>query len=286
MKIFNIKQIGIDVVFALLGIMSASIGLKCFLLPNNFLDGGATGLSLLLAKSFSIDFSILLVIVNLPFIFLAYKEISPAFSVRSITSIIVLAIVVHYIEFPVITNDKLLISVFGGLFLGAGIGFVIRGGTVIDGTEILAIFFNKKVNIKIATSILIFNILIFSTAALVINIETALFSVLTYIAASKAADYIINGIEEYLGITIISSQSDAVREMLTSELGCGVTVYKGKPGLKTSDSEIDIIHTVITRLEFNRLQNAVNRIDQQAFVVNYNVNDIKGGMVKRLGVHH
>ncbi len=275
----------LDMILGLIGIVSASIGLKALLLPNQFLDGGVTGVSLLLNRLFEINISVLIVTINLPFIWLAYKQIGRNFAIKSMLSIAGLAIAVHFIEIPTITDDKLLIAVFGGLFLGTGIGFSVRGGTVIDGTEVLAIFLSKKFRTTIGTIILVFNVFLFSIAAVLINLEVALYSILTYITASKTADYIIHGIEEYIGLTIVSEKSEEIRKAITEEMGYGATIYSGKRGYRKDNFktkyEIDIIHTVITRLELNKLHAVIERIDEKAFIIEYTINDARGGIIKK-----
>ena len=266
------------------GIFLAGFGLKGFLLPNSFVDGGATGISLLVAELTGYSLSILLIIINLPFFFLGYKQISKQFALKCILSIIGLALVVYFIQYPVVTSDKLLIAVFGGIFLGGGIGLSVRGGAVLDGTEILAIYLSKKIGLTIGDVILIFNIIIFSFAAYIMNIETALYAILTYFAASKTVDFVIEGIEEYTGISIISDENESLRIMLTEKLGHGVTVYSGKKGYAKSGEtlkETNIIYTVITRLEIAKLQNEIEKIDPNAFIIMNSIKDTKGGMIRR-----
>lgn len=280
----KLKRLFFDSLLGVMGIAAAAIGLKAFLIPNQFLDGGVTGLSLLLNRTFNVDISLLIVVINLPFIVLGYKQISWGFAVKSLLSIFSLAIIVYLITIPVITKDKLLISFFGGLFLGAGVGFSVRGGTVIDGTEILALYISKKMRTTIGTVILVFNILLFCIAALMINIEVALYSMLTYITASQSADFIIHGVDEYIGVTIVSIRCEEIRIAITKDLGCGATIYKGKRGFRLNESrdiDIDIIHTVTTRLERNRLYNVIESIDDKAFIIEYNLNNTKGGITKR-----
>ncbi len=280
----KIKNFIRDSLLIVMGIASASIGLKALLLPNHFLDGGVTGLSLLINSLTGFDISILILLINLPFLLLGYKQISKIFAVKSLLTISLLAISVHFIELPTITEDKVLIAFFGGLFLGAGIGFSVRGGTVIDGTEILAIYLGKKIRVTLGTVILIFNVILFIVAAWLINLEVALYSILTYVTASKAADYIIHGIEQYIGITIISEKSEEIRAAITSQMGYGATIYQGKRGFRKetkTEAGIDIIHTVITRLELNRIHAVIDSIDEHAFIIEYNIHDAKGGVIKK-----
>ncbi len=272
-----------DIFLIGLGISSAAFGLESFLLPNNFIDGGATGIALLTSEVTFIPLSILLVAINIPFIFMGYKVIGKRFAVKTAIAIVGLAIVVSTVHFPIVTNDKLLVAVFGGFFLGGGIGLAVRGGGVLDGTEVLAIFLSKKFGMTMGDIILAFNILIFSVAAYLLSIETALYSIITYLAASKTVDFIVEGIEEYIGVTIISAKSESIREMITDDMGRGVTVYRGKRGYGThgETADTDIIYCVITRLELNKLNTEIQKIDDQAFVVMNSVKDTKGGMIKK-----
>jgi uncharacterized membrane-anchored protein YitT (DUF2179 family) len=273
-----------DAFVILLGIISAGFGLKGFLIPNGFIDGGVMGISLLANQETKISLSVLIVVFNLPFLLLAYSQISRALSFKSIISITVLAVVVAFIPYPTVTNDKILISVFGGFFLGAGIGLSIRGGAVIDGTEVLAIYLNRKSALSVGDFILLFNILIFGVASYLLGIEVALYSILTYLAASKTIDFILEGIEEFTSVTIISSRSRPIKELIQNGLGHGITVYAGRKGFGKSgesDQEIDIIFTVITRLEVNRLKTEVEKIDPRAFIFMNSIRDTHGGLVKK-----
>ncbi len=268
-----------DSFFIVLGVLSAGFGLKGFLLPNLFLDGGVTGIALIITELTEIPLSILLVAINLPFIILAFSTISRQFALRSIIAILLLAITVHFIPFPIITNDKLLIAVFGGFFLGLGIGLAIRGGSVIDGTEVLAIFASKKTSLTIGDIILIFNVLIFLVAAYVFTIEISLYAMLTYLAASKTVDFAVSGIEEHVGVTIISDKNEEIRLAIIEKLGRGCTIYFGKRG--QSLKQIEIVYTLITRLELAKLHTEIDKIDKDAFIVMHSIKDAKGGMIKK-----
>ena len=272
-----------EYIFIILGVFSAGFGLKGFLLPNKFIDGGATGISLLLENTTSLDIGVLLVLVNIPFIILASKTISLKFALRSIGAIALLAFVVHYVDYPIITEDKLLIAVFGGFFLGLGIGMSMRGRSVIDGTEVLAIFLSRKLSVTVGDVLLIINIIIFSFGAYILSVEIALYAILTYLAAARTVDFVVDGVEEYVGLTIISKNHEAIRIMLTQKLGRACTIYTGKGGYgKTKESsEKDIIYTIITRLELPRIKTEIDKIDRKAFLIMGLVKEIKGGMIKR-----
>ena len=277
-----------DLIYIVIGIFSAAFGLKSFLLPSNFIDGGATGISLLAATIFKLPLYMLIVMVNIPFIILGLNVISKQFAIKASLAIIGLAFVLATVHFPQITNDKLLVAVFGGFFLGAGIGLSVRGGGVLDGTEVLAIFLSRKFGATIGDIITLINIIIFSAAAYLLSVETALYSMLTYLAASKTLDFIIVGVEEYTGVTIVSIHSEKIREMIIDTLGRGVTVYRGKRGFGKHGHthETDIVYTVITRLEINKINTEIAKIDPNAFVVMNSVKDTKGGMIKKRALQH
>jgi uncharacterized membrane-anchored protein YitT (DUF2179 family) len=277
-----------DTLFISLGVMAAAFGLKGFLLPNSFLDGGVMGISLLVNQVAKIDLSLLVVILNLPFIVIGYTQVSRAFAVKTLIAIGGLALVLYFIKFPLVTHDDLLISVFGGFFLGAGIGLSIRGGSVLDGTEVLAIYTSRKTTLTVGDIILGLNIVIFSVAAYLINVETALYAILTYLVASKTVDFVVHGIEEYTSVMIVSEKSDEIKEAITNKMGRGVTILKGKSGFgKTGHraKDMDVIYSVITRLELQKLKTEIAKIDDKAFVVENSVNDIKGGMIKKRPLH-
>ncbi|MFN3850604.1 MAG: YitT family protein [Spirosomataceae bacterium] len=277
-----------DTVLIAVGVLTASFGLNGFLLPNNFIDGGVIGMSLLTEILTNIDLGILIVIINAPFIYIGLKQISTHFAIKSSIAILALAIVVHTVHFPTITHDKLLIAIFGGFFLGAGSGLAIRGGAVIDGTEVLAIYVSKRTSLTVGDFIAAFNVVLFTVAAFMISIETAMYSMLTYFAASKTVDFLLNGIEEYIGVTIVSLDSEKIRKAVVEILGRGVTVYKGEGGYGKSGSienDRKILYCVVTRLEVTKLLLEIEKIDENAFVVQHPIKDTKGGMIKKRPLH-
>lgn len=287
LKINTFRQLK-DAMLITAGIFSAAFGFKGFLLTNQFIDGGATGISLLISALTHIPLYILLIAVNIPFIILAYIVMNRNFAIKTAMAISGLALVVATVQFPNVTDDNILVAVFGGFFLGAGIGMSIRGGAVIDGTEVLAIFLSRKLGTTIGDIIILINIFIFSTAAYFLSIDIAMYSIITYLAASKTLDFIVEGIEEYTGVSIISSHNDEIREMIINMLGRGVTVYNGKRGFgkKGETKDIDIIYTVVTRLELSKLNTEIQKIDPFAFVVMSSVKDTKGGMIKKRPLKH
>ncbi len=280
----SIKRFSIDIFLITLGVFSAGFGLRGFLLPNKFIDGGAVGISLLISALTALSLPVLLIIVNTPFIILGYRFIGKLFAIKTAIAIATLAVVVAVIPYPQITQDKLLIAIFGGFFLGLGIGLAVRGGGVIDGTEVLAISLTRRLGLTVGDIILVINIIIFSAAAYVLSVETALYSMLTYLSASKTVDFVIEGIEEYTGVTIISVKAEAIRKMIIDYMGRGVTTFKGEKGYGKrghTEGEIKIIYTVITRLEVSKLNAEIEKLDPNAFVIMSSIKDTKGGMIKK-----
>lgn len=272
----------------IIGILSASFGLKGFLLPQGFLDGGAMGIALLIERVTGLEIGILIVLVNLPFVLLGMRILSKAFIIKTIFAIAGLSLAVTFMPYAEITDDKLLIAVFGGFFLGTGIGLAIRGGCVIDGTEVLALYFTRTSPFSIGDIIAILNIIIFCVAALLLEVEVALYAMLTYMSASKTVDYVIHGFNEYLDLTIISDKHEPIRQMIINDLGKGVTIFKGKRGKSEEDGtekEIDIIYTVTTKLEVSRLKSEVVKLDEFAFIIQNRIDEAHGGFLKKHLAH-
>jgi uncharacterized membrane-anchored protein YitT (DUF2179 family) len=271
-------------IYMFLGILSAGFGLRGFLMPNHFIDGGVTGISLLLNAKTGFPLPIMIIVFNIPFILLGWQQIGKSFSIKSIVAISLLALAVAVIPYPVVTDDKLLIAVFGGFFLGVGIGLTIRGGAVIDGTEILAIHLSRKSSPSVGDFIMVFNIIIFSVAAWSLSVTIALYAILTYLSAAKTVDFILEGIEEFTGVTIISPHTAEIAELIKEKMGRGLTIYSGKKGYGKRGETVnatEIIFTVVTRLEISRLTSEIEKIDPNAFIVMQSIKDTRGGMVKK-----
>jgi uncharacterized membrane-anchored protein YitT (DUF2179 family) len=273
-----------DSIFILIGVFSAAFGLEGFLLKNQFIDGGATGVSLLISGMTGVSLSLIIVLVNIPFMIMGYNHLGKIFAIKTCLAITSLAIVLYLFDFPIVTSDKLLVAIFGGFFLGAGVGLSVRGGAVIDGTEVLAIYLSRKLGTTIGDIIIVINVIIFSAAAYLLSVETALYSMITYLTVSRTLDFIVEGIEEYIGVTIISSHHEEIRMMIIRELGRGVTIYSGKGGYGKRGErkkDLEILYTVITRLELNKINTEIEKIDPHAFVVMNSIKDTRGGMIKK-----
>lgn len=280
----RIAREALNVLLIVLGILSAGMGLKGFLLSSHFIDGGVTGISMLLADVTRLPLSVWILIINLPFIGLGLRQIGWKFALKSALAIGGLSVCLALVKYPDVTPDRLLTAVFGGFFIGAGIGLAIRGGAVLDGTEIAALLISRHMYVlRVGDVILILNIFIFLTAAFLLGIESALYSILTYFAASKTIDFILHGIEGYNGVTIISSRSEEIRGAVLTDLGRGMTVYEGRGGF--SESEQQILFCVVSRLELGKLRRIVSDIDIDAFVLVNPISDVSGGFLKRRPVH-
>ncbi|KAB0663706.1 YitT family protein [Oryzomonas japonica] len=280
----TILRESLNAILIVLGVFSAGLGLKGFLLSSHFIDGGVTGISMLLSHVLGIPLSLLILLINLPFIALAYRQIGLKFAIKSTLTIAGLSLCLTFVQYPDVTPDKLLTAVFGGFFIGAGIGLAIRGGAVLDGTDIVALLISKNSNLlKVGDVILLMNLLIFAAAAFFLGIESALYSVLTYLAASKTVDFLINGIEEYTAVIIVSEKSDEIRESIVRVLNRGVTVYKGRGG-KTG-KEMNILYCVVTRLEIGSVKNVATETDESAFILVHPLADVVGGIIKKPALH-
>tara|TARA_B110000259_G_scaffold60991_1_gene71991 strand:- start:88 stop:978 length:891 start_codon:yes stop_codon:yes gene_type:complete len=265
-----------------IGVVLTSLGLKAFLLPNGFLDGGVTGIALLVKTQVDIRMSYLLVLFSVPFLILGYFTVSKQIVIKSIVSILGVAIFIHLENFQTITTDKLLISIFGGLLVGSGIGIAIRNGAVLDGSEILGIYLNDKFGISIGKIVLCFNIVLFGITAFVVSVEVALYSILTYIIAAKVTDTVIEGFEDFIGVTIVSKKHQIIKKAILEELGVGLTIYKGSSGFgnKGKIEDFDIIHSIVNRIDIRKMYRIVQTIDTDAFIVEFDVNNVKGGVLR------
>jgi uncharacterized membrane-anchored protein YitT (DUF2179 family) len=278
-----------DTGYIIAGILICGFALKSFLVPNEFFDGGVTGISLLIHELYHINIAYVIVTANIPFIIMGIFQVNGRFAWKTLAAIIGVGICLQFVPYPVITSDKLLVCIFGGVFMGTGVGLAIRGGCALDGIEVLALFTLKRSSFTISEIILGINIIIFSIAAFKLGLPTALYSIMTYYAASHTINFVIEGLEEYTGFTIISGQSDLIKEKLVMDLGRGITIYKGERGFLKDSFEIsqpvDIIFTVVTRLEIRRLKNIVQSIDPKAFMFTGTIKEAAGGILKKRARH-
>ncbi|MBK8141332.1 MAG: YitT family protein [Chitinophagaceae bacterium] len=278
-----------DLLLMIAGVVMAGFALKGFLVPNHFFDGGITGISLLIHEIYHVNLAIVIILLNLPLIIISYFSVGSRFAYRTLVSVILLGICLFLLPDLDLTSDKLLISIFGGVFLGIGIGLIMRVGAALDGIEVLALYTLKRTSFTITEIILGINILIFSIAAFRFGIETALYSILTYFAATRSIDYVVEGLQAFTGVTIISGKSEVIKYQLVNKLGRGITIYKGErgflPGKFEVSSDCDIIFTVVSRLEMRKLKNLVYDVDPKAFVFANTIKEASGGIIKRRRQH-
>lgn len=277
-------------IYNICGVTLAAIALEAFMLPNKFLDGGVTGIAILINLGFGINLNLLLVVLNIPFLYMGYKKIGKTFAAQASISILMLTVILHFLEIPTVTEDKVLIAVFGGFLMGVGIGLIIRGGGLIDGFEVITDFTQKNSAFSGSEITLFLNSLIMLGAAYTFGIEAAMYSILTYFTAIKVTDYVVDGFEEYTALTIISKDHDKVKELIVKQFGKAISVYKGERGYLPNSFDIkhdcDIIMTVVTRLEVHRMKNAISEIDPKAFFYIQTIKEVKGGIVKQVGKKH
>src|SRR5680860_139258 len=280
-SIFSLRSIA----FTVIGILFAVLGLQGFLVPNNFLDGGVTGLSILVTGFADIHISLLLLLFNIPFIIIGYHKIGRTFGLQALIAILLLSAGMFFIEIPVFTNDKVLIAIFGGFFIGLGIGFVIRGGGVIDGLEVIAQYTEKKSAFSSGEIILTLNTLIIIGAAYQFGVEVGMYSILVYFTAMKTTDYVVDGFEEYTSLNIISQEADRIKSTIVNDFGKAITVYRGERGSLPGSYELRqdcyIIITVVTRLDVHRITEAFTKIDPKPFMFVNSIKEVKGGIIKR-----
>ena len=272
------------IIMIIVGAVFMAMGIELFLVPNQLLDGGIVGISIILSHLTGLQIGLFIFLLNIPFFFIGYKQIGKTFALSTVLGITVLSICTYFLH-PVarFTDDLLLATVFGGIVLGIGVGLVIRYGGSLDGTEILAILFSTKTAFSVGEIIMFFNLMIFTIAGFVFTWEQAMYSVLAYFIAYKTIDIVIQGMDESKSVYIISDFVDEVGEAIMDRLGRGVTYLHGE-GAYTGDDK-KIIFTVITRLEEAKLKTIVEDIDTQAFVAIGNIAEVRGGRFKKRNIH-
>ncbi|MBC7884322.1 MAG: YitT family protein [Saprospiraceae bacterium] len=285
-SIFSIPGI----TYTVLGVLSAVVALRGFMIPNHFLDGGVTGISILAHGIFHVNISLLLIVLNIPFVYIGYKKIGKTFAVQAMIAILMLSLLMHFIHFnEAVTEDKILIAIFGGFLIGLGIGLVIKGGGVIDGLEVIADYTNKKYGFTTSEIILFVNTFIFLGAAFSFGIEAAMYSILTYFTAARTADYVVDGFEEYTALTVISKEYEMVKSIIVNDFGKAISVYKGERGYLPGSFDIkydcDIVMTIVTRLEIHRIKEAISEADPAAFFYVQSIKEVTGGIIKKSRKH-
>lgn len=279
-----------SVLFTIGAVLCMTFALKGFLLPKGFLDGGVTGISILLYKKLEVPVGISLILFNIPFIIVGYKKIGKSFAVQTTIAIILLNLCFYFIPFPGIgTEDKLLVALFGGFFVGLAIGLAIKGGGVLDGMEVVADYTHKKSGFSTSEIVMLFNTTLFIIAAIFLSTEQAMYSIVTYFTAMKISDYVVDGFEEYTALSVISGKHDKIKSIIVNDFNKAISVYKGERGYLPASFHVkhdtDIVMTIVTRLEIHRMRLAILEADPNAFIFIQSIKEVTGGIIKQKVKH-
>jgi len=270
--------------FLTLGAAFMAVGLEIFLVPNNIIDGGIVGISIIASHLSHVPLGIFLLLLNLPFLFLGYKQIGKTFALSTLYAVAVMSLGTYLLHpIPPITIDPLLAAVFGGIVLGIGVGMVIRSGGSLDGTEIVAILLSKKSAFSVGEIVMFFNFFILGSAGFVFGWDRAMYSLIAYYIAFKMIDITIEGFDESKAVWIISENAEVIGDAIMHRLGRGVTYLNGEGGFTGGAKKV--IFCVITRLEEAKLKSIVEERDPAAFLAVGNIHDVKGGRFKKKDIH-
>lgn len=279
------RQISISYIFhkmagLTLGAIIYSAGLNLFLIPNNVIDGGITGISLLIQAMTGIPFSVLIVLLNLPFFYLGYRRLGAGLAISSTYAIVVLSLCSSYFEeLRPATTDPFLSTIFGGIIIGIGVGVVIKSGGSTDGTEIVAIWADHRTPFSVGEIILFFNLFILGVAGFVFNWNSAMYSLIAYFICSRMIDVVSTGLDSSKGIFIVTTDYDSVSDAIVHQMGRAVTRLHGQGGFLKDDK--DVLYCVVTRLEVTKIKQVVHSIDPSAFLSVFDVQEVQGGLVKK-----
>lgn len=284
-EIFHLKNI----VLNLIGVVLITLALKGFMIPNKFLDGGIIGISILIHEITHWPFGFLVLVLNIPFLFLGKHLLGKTFAIQSLLTFLLIAALMTFFHIDAVTSDPLLIALFGGCLIGVGMGMCIRSGSAADGVEILALLTTRKIGLNVSEVIFGMNTLLFLAAAWSFGIGTAMYSIVTYFSAIKSLDYITHGLEQYTSLHIISSKSELIKSLIVKKFGKGITIIKGERGYLPQTFEVksdcDIIVTVVTRLELLRIKDEINKLDPKAFMFTQYIKEASGGILRNLNKH-
>ncbi len=274
----NYIKIILSYIVIILGAMLAAYSLNTFLIPNNILDGGVTGISIIVSKVFSIPMSLLVILINIPFVYIGYRNLGKSFLMRTIVSMLTFSLALSFFEsLHEVTDEILLATIFGGVLLGIGVGLVIRFGACVDGTESVALVISKKTSLSVGQIVMIFNFVIYSIAALTFGIDRALYSVLTYFITYKVIDLVSEGLEQAKAALIVTEKGTDMANEIYKRLGRTVTKINGS-GLLSGEKEV--MYCVLTRIEVFELKKIANEMDESAFITILDVSDIIGNHIK------
>ncbi len=271
-------------VMIFIGSILAAVGLEIFLVPNQIIDGGVIGISILLSHLTKIPLAVLIVVLNLPFLYIGYNQIGKTFALSTVFAVVSLAGWVAYFHpIPELTNDLFLAAVFGGIIVGVGVGLIIRYGGSLDGTEIIAIILDKRTGFSVGEVVMFMNLFILASAGFVFSWDKAMYSLVAYFVAYKVIDITIEGLDETKGVIIVSDNPDEIAETLLARLGRGVTVLHGAGGFTGEPKKV--LYSVVTRLEIAKLKSIIYEKDENAFVTVQDVHEVIGGRIKKKAIH-
>ena len=268
------SKILISYIMLTIGALLAAFALESFLVPNNILDGGITGISMILSHVFRLPLSIPVITLNIPFILIGFKNIGKRFLARTVYSITVFSVALNiFAKLLPITNEIILAIAFGGLLLGVGVGLIMRFGGCIDGTESVALVISKHSSLSVGQTVLLFNLLIYGVSSYFFGIDRALYSLLTYFITFKLIDFVSEGMEQAKAALIVTDKGTAISEEIVKRLGRTMTVLEGS-GLTSGKKEV--LYCVLTRIEVFELKNIAEEMDEDVFVTITDVSEIIG----------
>ncbi|QNB47248.1 DUF2179 domain-containing protein [Thermanaerosceptrum fracticalcis] len=280
----NLRQYFFTYLFLFIGSFLAAVALEIFLVPNNVIDGGIVGISIILSHLLRLPLGLFIFILNLPFLFVGYKQIGKTFAISTLFAISSLSFwVTIFHPVPTITQDILLASIFGGIILGIGVGLIIRYGGSLDGTEIIAIIIDRKSGFSVGEIVMFTNVFILGSAGLVFGWDKAMYSLIAYFIAFKVIDVTIEGLNESKSVIIVTDKAEEISDALLSRLGRGLTVLEGKGGY--SKHMKSVLYCVITRLEIAKLKTIIDDVDPNAFVTISEVHEVMGGNFRKRAIH-
>jgi uncharacterized membrane-anchored protein YitT (DUF2179 family) len=270
-------------IFIIIGAALVSVALEIFLIPNRIIDGGVIGISIMGSYLSGVPVGVFIILLNLPFFFVGYKQIGKTFALSTVFAVVCLSIGVTILgHFPKLTEDVFLSSIFGGIINGAGVGLIIRNGGSLDGTEAVAIILDKRSSFSIGEIVMLFNLFILTAAGFVYGWERAMYSLITYFIAYKVIDIVVEGLDESKGVFIISEAYEDISEALIARLGRGLTLLDGHGGYKGLPT--NVIYVVVTRLELAKLKNIVTGFDENALITIHSV-EASGKRYKKQAIH-
>lgn len=275
-NIFNLIK---KMLFLAIGAFTAGFAIEGFLVPNQMIDGGVVGVSMILSHIFDYNLGLLIVILNIPFVCLALTKMGKQFVLQTFFAIAMLGIATNFFHHFTVTEDHLLATVFGGMILGLGVGIVLKNEGSLDGTEIMSLVLSKKFGLSVGEIIMAFNIFIYGASGLVFGWEQAMYSILTYFVAYRVIDVVIDGLDTSKSVRIISNKSEEIGKVLVEDLEIGITYLYGKGGYSGVDKTV--IYCVVSRLEMSKLKEVVRRIDPSAFLSVVDVHEVYGTRMKK-----